>query len=281
MIVHDVEQGSPEWQRLRAGIPTASQFNRIITPTGRASKQADEYMRHLIAERMMGLPLDSPKTSWMERGMEMESEAVCYYEFERDCAVEPVGFITDDAHTYGASPDRLIGEDGVLEIKCPSPQVHIGYMLYKDVDLEYWCQLQGQLFVSGREWADICSYHPCLDSVILRVLRDEQFISRLAEEIAEFNQRLEAECARLEAEGFRFKLRTKGVHGNNQRSAIGSGNEKAGIGPEDLRQDRQDFPGRATGLPGPNPAHRREDRGEVWETEEQLIERRGSRESRI
>jgi len=205
MIRHNVEQGSPEWARLRAGIPTASQFNRIVTPGGKPSVQADEYMRFLLAERLIGLPLDSPKTSWMQRGQEMEGEAVCFYEFTREIAVEPIGFVTTDDGKIGASPDRLIGDDGLLEIKCPSPEVHIGYMLWDRVDDKYKVQLQGQLYVSERSWVDICSYHPCLDSVIVRVKRDEEFIEKLAEELETFISYLEVAQTRLQEKGYTFR----------------------------------------------------------------------------
>jgi len=203
--IHDLRQGSAEWAAVRAGIPTASNFDKLLTPGGKRSEQATGYMRHLIAERMMGVPINAPKTSWMERGSEMESEACCYYEFERDVAVEKVGFIANDAGTYGCSPDALVGEDGMVEFKCPSPGVHVGYMLDKGPDKAYRVQLQGQLLVAERDWVDICSYHPLLPAVIIRVERDEEYIALLAEAIEEFVARLETECARLVDEGYQLK----------------------------------------------------------------------------
>lgn len=207
MILYDVKQGTQEWAQARMGIPTASNYHKILTPGGKPSKQAKDYQRHLIAELVMGLPLDAPKTSWMERGSEMESEAVCFYEFDREVAVQEVGFITDDAGRYGASPDRLIGDDGLLEIKCPSPQVHVGYMLYEDVDADYRVQLQGQLFVAERDWTDICSYHPAMPPVIVRVVRDEEYIAKLKDALLEFCDSLDAEKERLRGLGYKLKER--------------------------------------------------------------------------
>lgn len=207
MIVHDVIQGSAEWARLRMGIPTASNFEKILTPGGKPSKQSEAYRRHLLAEMLIGLPIDAPKTSWMDRGVDMEDEAVCFYEFERDVAVQKIGFVTDDAVTIGASPDRLIGEDGLLEIKCPSPAVHVGYLMAEGADGDYSVQLQGQMLVTGREWVDICSYHPAMPSVIVRVPRDEPFIDKLRTALIEFSESLLADAKALRAKGYQFKAK--------------------------------------------------------------------------
>ena len=197
MQIIKCEQGSPEWQHARMGIPTASQFDRIITPGGKLSAQSRDYMHHLLAELLIGCPIDSPKTSWMERGTELEGDAVCWYEFDRDVAVETVGFILADGGLWGCSPDRLVGTDGLLEIKCPSPQVHVGYMVERDVDKAYRVQLQGQMFVAQRAWTDICSYHPLMSAVVIRVERDEEFIAKLEAALCEFCAQLEEAKERL------------------------------------------------------------------------------------
>lgn len=213
MIVHDVIQGSAEWARLRMGIPTASNFEKIITPGGKPSKQAEAYRRHLLAEMLIGLPIDAPKTSWMDRGVEMEDEAVCYYEFERDVAVKKVGFVIDESGLFGASPDRLVGEDGLLEIKCPSPAVHVSYLMADGADSDYSVQLQGQMLVTGREWVDICSYHPAMPSVIVRVPRDELFIGKLRTALAEFTEALLADAEALRAKGYQFNSKGGRING--------------------------------------------------------------------
>ena len=117
MKIHDCKQNTTEWLDLRAGIPTASQFDRIITPTGKPSASAIPYMHQLLAERLMGRPITGYVSFDMDRGKDLEPEAVSFYEFTQDVETMPVGFITNDEETIGASPDRLIGSDGLLEIK--------------------------------------------------------------------------------------------------------------------------------------------------------------------
>ena len=132
MIVHDCIQGTTEWLSVRAGIPTASMFDQIITPkTGKLSTSSEGYMLRLLAERILKRPIEQQAFSgWMDRGSAMESDAVAFYEFQRSLDTVKVGFITNDAGTIGASPDRLVGDDGLLEIKCPSEAVHMGYLLH-------------------------------------------------------------------------------------------------------------------------------------------------------
>lgn len=179
MKIHNVPQGSPEWLQLRSGIPTASEFNRILTPGGKPSKQAEGYMHSLLAEWIVGHPFQDIETKWMERGEVLEAEAVKAYAFETDSDPEPVGFVTNDAGTAGASPDRLVGADRLLEIKCPKHSTHVGYMLTRRADEDYIPQLQGQLWITGRKAVDIVSYHPEMGAVIVAVTRDEEYIAKL------------------------------------------------------------------------------------------------------
>ena len=187
MIHHKVTQGTDAWLNLRAGIPTASSFHRIITPkTLKLSAQADDYMNWLLAEWILGMPIEGPQTEWMERGQQMEDEAVKFYALERDAEPKGAGFFTTDDGMIGASPDRLVGEDGLLEIKCPAPQTHVAYMRGHGVDEKYVTQLQGQLWVSERAWVDIQSYAPGFPTVIVRVERDEQYIAALSKQVRIF-----------------------------------------------------------------------------------------------
>jgi hypothetical protein len=193
MIVHDCIQGTPEWASLRAGKPTSSDFDRIITPkTGKPSSQAESYMFRLIAERLMGHPVVEFVSHWMDRGSQMEAEAVSFYEFQRDLETVKVGFVTDDAGSIGASPDRLVGEDGLLEIKVPAEHTHVGYLLKHAVDQAYWPQVQGQLWITERQWVDILSYHPEMPPALIRVQRDDAYIDLLAAGVQAFAQVLEA-----------------------------------------------------------------------------------------
>lgn len=183
-------QGSEAWHAARLGIPTASNFGKIVTPSGKASSQADAYMHQLVAERLLGRAIDSAGDSaWMERGQITEAEAVAFYELRTGEDTHAVGFATLDDGSAGCSPDRLVGDDGGLEIKCPSAPVHVGYLL--DVEpRKYWPQIQGALWITGREWWDFLSYCPELPPALVRYERDEEYIKLLAYGVETFVERL-------------------------------------------------------------------------------------------
>ncbi len=219
MKIFNVQQGTDEWANLRAGIPTASEFSKLLTPTGKVSTQADGYMLDLLAERFMGHPIDDFKSSWMERGQYLEPEARSFYEFQKDITTERVGFMTNDQRTVGASPDSLVGPEGLLEIKCPSPGVHIGYLLRKPVDSKYYPQIQGQLWISGRKWLDILSYHPEIPPAMVRVDRDEEYIEKLANVVMAFSDELERQHAIL-LEEIGAKIPLEALEENPELSAV-------------------------------------------------------------
>jgi len=196
MKILNVEQGSLEWLDARLGIPTASQFDRIITPKSRKpSASRATYRAEILAEWLMGQPLDWGTTAYMDRGTELEAEARRYYVFERDVEVEQVGFIVRADGMVGGSPDGLVGDDGILEIKCPGPAQHVRYMLGEDPD--YIGQVQGYMYLTGRKWADILSYHPDLPKVIHRIERDEEYLAALVPVLDAFIEQLQADKERL------------------------------------------------------------------------------------
>lgn len=200
MIVLDLAQGSDEWRKVRLGIPTASQFGKLITAkTTKPSSQADAYMDELLAEWALGAPLEDGDSLWMERGKEMEAEAALYYEMVRDIDTIPVGFVLRDDGLVGCSPDRLVGDDGLLEIKVPSAKIHMRYLRTQAVEDDYRPQVQGQLWICGRQWLDLLSFNPELPSVIIRCERDEAFIAALTGIVEAFVVRLEAAKVRLAA----------------------------------------------------------------------------------
>jgi hypothetical protein len=187
MLVHDVEQRTPEWFALRRGIPTASQFCKIITSRGQASTQADAYRRTLLAERELGTNMGSfGGTIWTERGNALEPEAVRCYEGRMQTETIKVGFVTDRDRTIGCSPDRLVGADGLLEVKCPAPQTQAKYLRARRVDMRYYPQIQGQLLITGRQWVDFFSYHPDQRHLCVRVFRDKGYLAQLAELLQDF-----------------------------------------------------------------------------------------------
>lgn len=172
----DIIQGSDDWLAARLGMPTSSEFERIVTPAklGYAAG-AKTHMHRLLAEWMYGAPLEAFDGGWVKRGKELEPEAARFYEMERDVETTPVGFVTTDDGTAGASPDRLVGEVALVEFKCPALETHVGYMLDPQSLLaEYRIQHQGQLWVCvDREYVDMVSYYPGFPAVIVRTYRDE------------------------------------------------------------------------------------------------------------
>ena len=187
-IIHrDVAQYSEEYDRLKIGIPTSSNFHKIITPQGKPSKQWREYACVLIAERILQRKIEFYRSPAMEWGLIAEAEAADWYEFDQDVTVQRVGFITDDNHTVGCSPDRLVGDEGLLEIKAPLPHTQVEYWISGEIHERFRPQLQGQLFVSQRSWVDILCWHDVLPKVVMRIDPDEKFIKALDHELQIFN----------------------------------------------------------------------------------------------
>lgn len=186
MIVHDVEQGTEEWRRLRAGVPTASMFGSIMSKNGRTTATARTYALQLAGEIILGRPLENgaSKVKHVIRGHELESQAAAAYAFENDVTVETVGFAMTDDGIMGASADRLVGVDGLLEIKCPKAMTHLSYLVDGFED-DYFAQVQGQLFVLERDWVDRYSYHPELPSKRERTYRDTPFMRKLKDACTE------------------------------------------------------------------------------------------------
>jgi len=161
-IHHNVAQYSEAYDRLKLGIPTSSNFHKIITPQGKPSKQWREYACVLIVERLLQQKIEFYNSPAMERGLIVEADAADWYEFDQDVITQRVGFITDDDHTMGCSPDRLVGEDGLLEIKAPLPHTQVEYWISGKLNERFWPQLQGQLYITQRSWVDILCWHDVL-----------------------------------------------------------------------------------------------------------------------
>ena len=176
MIYHDVQQGTPEWVQLRLGVPTASNFDKIMTPAKmQLSKSADKLIATLIGDKLSPfLPerIETFTSKPMEWGQQTEEEARRYYEMEKGCTVQNGGFCLSDDGMIGCSPDGLIGEDGGLELKCPLPGTHVQYLLDGGLPEEYKCQVHGCLIVTGRSWWDFMSYSIGLPPFLIRVTPD-------------------------------------------------------------------------------------------------------------
>lgn len=204
MLIHnDIEQGSEAWHLLRIGRPTASNFHRIISPTGKKSEQSDQYMRELIAERIRGARFEKfKKTASMERGNELEEQAAQTYALLRGIEPQKVGFITNDAGTVGCSPDRLLGDDGILEIKCPDPDTMVSYMLKGKLEQTYRPQTQGQLWIAEKKWCDTIAYDDLMVPVIMPSERDNSFIMDLSRLMKEFLANMQQAMEDLHKKGY-------------------------------------------------------------------------------
>lgn len=191
-MIIDCMQGSPEWLQARCGVPSASNFDLILTTKGERSKQREKYLYRLAGERIAGVAEETYQNGAMLRGIEMEAEARQYYEMITGESVQQVGlYMTEGKSVYAASPDGVVGKDGLLEIKCPQIATQVAYLLGGELPSEYFQQTQGQLLVTGRKWVDFISYYPGLRPLQIRVERDEKFLKALKIELEIFCEELE------------------------------------------------------------------------------------------
>ena len=193
-------QGSPEWYRARAGIPTASCFDQIMTPkTLKPSEGRRKYACRLIAERIMNWQADSlDKVQHIADGKEGEPLAVAKMELVFDIQTVPVGFIKTDDGRFGASPDRVSGVSadrqrvhGVHEVKSPTIPVQMERLIFGD-DLAYRCQRQGQLWVADAEKATFFSFNARTPDYLVVDGRDDSFLRPLADCLERFWDELQA-----------------------------------------------------------------------------------------
>ncbi len=195
-IITELEQGSAEWHRLRLGKVTASRMSDVLSKgRGKApSKTAQTYMMELIAERLTGEAKPFFENDAMRWGTETEPQARSMYEVNNNfVSVDEVAFI-EHSEFVGVSPDGLIGEDGMLEIKCPTTITQIKRALTYDYSEDYKAQIQMQLWVAQREWCDFVSFDPRIDCdasfLQQRVYRDEEFIDNMKVVTTSFVERM-------------------------------------------------------------------------------------------
>lgn len=198
MRVIDSVQGTPEWLESRLGCPSGSGFDKLITATGKPSTQADNYINQLIAEKLTGETTYVKVNEWMERGTLLESRARDYYTLMSDIEVEEVGFCKHDGLECGVSPDALsVDGEGGLEIKCPSPPVHVAYLRGGVLPTKYKQQVMGCLWITGRDWWDFVSYHETMPALIVRVERDEDYIKLLQAEVEKACETIQTQFQKL------------------------------------------------------------------------------------
>lgn len=191
--IFDCDQNSPEWYACRSGIPTASSFSTILAKG--EGKTRKTYMYKLAGEIVTGQPSDGYSNPHMERGHEMEPEAREMYAFMTDAELELVGFIRNG--DKGASPDCIIGANGLAEFKTKMPHILIEVLFKDQFPPEHRAQCQGALWVSEREWIDIVCYWPKMPLFVKRAYRDEDYIKNLAAEVDAFNCELSQVVERI------------------------------------------------------------------------------------
>ena len=203
MILRD----SPEWALARVGYVTASRFDAVMAKikTGEAAERRN-YRTEIITERLTGVPIDRYHNAAMQWGTDNQPAAVAAYEAETGVIVQPEAFIPHPSIPWvGATPDGLVGDDGLVEIKCPHVTFHhLSAWLDKAMPAEHRPQVQGQLFVTGRKWADFISFDPRLPErlrlLVVRVARDDAYIAELEKAVRSFLEEIEQWMSRIAAE---------------------------------------------------------------------------------
>src|SRR6185312_5544714 len=192
-------QGSEEWLEARLGRVTASCFSDVMA-RGQGITRL-KYMRRIVAERLTGKPIESYFNRDMELGTELEPFARMEYESQTGNLVQEVGFIQHATLLAGSSPDGLIDDDGGLEIKSVKPTVQIETIERGGYPYEHAAQVQGNLWILGRQWWDFVSYSPDMPEqlrlYIYRVERNEEYIQNLEAEVVKFLAEAEEMYQRL------------------------------------------------------------------------------------
>ena len=198
-----IEQGTPEWHALRCGKATASRIADIVRRTkGGQSKSRDRYLGELVAERLTGMQADGFKTADMEWGSATEEQARAAYEFYCGGELMAVDFVDHPTvKMSGASPDRMVGTDGLLEIKCPASHTHIATLLGEPIDPDYITQMQWQMACTGRAWCDWASFDPRMPEdmqlVVRRIPRDAARVIALEAAVTKFLDEVSETVSRL------------------------------------------------------------------------------------
>lgn len=200
-----IVQGTPEWFAARLGKVTGSRVADLMakTKSGYSASRAN-YMAELICERLTGQQGERFTNAAMAWGTETEPQARAAYEFLTDREVVETGLVLHPSvPDFGASPDGLVGIDGLLEIKCPNTATHIETLLSEAVPGKYMTQMQAQMACTGRAWCDFVSFDPRmpgdLQIWIKRAERDEAFITEMEGEIIAFLTELGAKVDALRA----------------------------------------------------------------------------------
>lgn len=196
-------QGSEEWFQARIGVVTASRFSDVLASvkSGEAAARYN-YKAEIIAERLTGKRAESYTSPAMAWGNQYEAEARAIYAAIKGVEVAETGLVKHKTIKAGASPDGLVGSDGLIEIKAPNTATHIMTMLSGVSPKKYYAQMQGQMWITGRKWCDFVSYDPRLDAkraiFITRVERDDDYIESLEDAVLDFLEEVDELITQLE-----------------------------------------------------------------------------------
>ena len=189
----DCEQGTDAWLRARLGLVTMSKAGTILAK-GKDGKSPSltraTYMRELCAEIITGEPTESYTNGHMERGKRQEADARRLYAFAHDVEPRLVGFVRRDDLKAGCSPDSMLDPDGIIEIKTRLPHLQVELVLADQFPPEHKAQVQGNLWITEREFCDLIVYSPGLPLYVSRMYRDEDFITKLSAGVRQFNVEL-------------------------------------------------------------------------------------------
>lgn len=205
-------QGTPGWLQARCGAITASCFADAVSVLSRNSGEkkagdptaaSDKYAGDVAIERISGKPYGEPPRAWvLERGHIMEAAARVVYETRFGLIAQESGIVKTDDDWFGYSTDGLVDDDGLIEIKCPVDSNKIMAMFNTGDTSEYDHQIQGGMWITGRQWCDFLMYVPDLETVgndlyVKRIYRDEQFIEKLETDLMKFRARVQMTEAML------------------------------------------------------------------------------------
>jgi len=199
-----VEQGTPEWQALRVGKLTASRVADMLATVKTGESMSRKNLRaDLIAERLTGSKTDSYSNSAMNWGVETEPQARAAYEVFSYNFVDQVAFVDHPTiSNFGCSPDGLVGNDGLIEIKCPySTAIHLDYIETRKPPTKYMTQMMSQMSVTSRQWCDFVSFDPRLPDglklLVVRIERDDAVIAKIEAEAIKFLAEVDAKIVEL------------------------------------------------------------------------------------
>jgi exodeoxyribonuclease (lambda-induced) len=196
-----IEQRSIQWAKLHLGIPTASGFDKIMTPLlkPRTGEQPRTYMLEKVAERLTGMPAQIFSSFSTEQGIALEQEGQVAWQIAHDQQIGYTGFILAEDGRCGCSPDGLIGDDAGFELKCPGTANHMKYLEDGILPKDYAAQVHGSLYVSGRARWHFCSYHRGLPFFEIVIERDEEKMESIHESLEAFYKDFDATLAKYQS----------------------------------------------------------------------------------